>query len=163
MEEELDDFVLRPLTKRRLDEVAETWSNIGGRDEFEVELGHVFEWSRLHLHSAFELYNETQSKTDAILEVVQGERGRATKLMRIYLSPEFWPVDAVTPAVMRTHIEAYATFIFSGLSSDTRQVKIYGRTDVSLNMLTSMQRLWPNFNTGSTAKMEGRWLAITRK
>lgn len=162
-ENEFDEYELRPFTEARLDAVADEWALIGGQDEFEVELGTVFAYHRDHLDSTFELFNITRSKTDALLDVVPPRIGaQTTKLLRIYMSPEFWPVDTVTRALLKTHISAYSEFIVTGLSNGVNEVKIYGRNDVALDMLTRMQAAWLTYVTGSVANMQGRWLSITR-
>ncbi len=162
-ENEFDEYELRPFTEARLNAVADEWASIGGQDEFEVELGTVFAYHRDHLNSTFELFNITRSKTDALLDVVPPRiGGQTTKLLRIYMSPEFWPVDAVTRELLKTHISAYSEFIVNGLSNGVNEVKIYGRNDVALDMLTRMQDAWHTYVTGSVAIMQGRWLSITR-
>lgn len=164
----LDQFILRPFTAQRLAEVASRWTAIAGQEEFEVELGTFFDWCGAHLEHregdgyALELYNVTQAKTDAILDVNQGRWGTMTKLLKMHLSPEFWPIDAVSEQVIKTHAGAYAAFIVQGLGNGVEEVKIYGRSDVSVTMLTSLQEVWPRYDTGSVAKMQGRWLSITR-
>lgn len=164
----VDKFKLRPLTAERLAEVASRWTAVAGQEEFEVELGTFFDWCGAHLaHKegdgyALELYNVTKDKTDAILDVNQGRWGTMTKLLKMHLSPEFWPIDTVSHDVIATHAGAYAAFIVQGLGDGVEEVKIYGRSDVSVTMLTSLQKTWPTYNTGTVAKMLGRWLSITR-
>ncbi len=163
-----DSFKLRPFTAERLVEVASRWTDLAGQEEFEVELGTFFDWCGAHLEHkegdgyALELYNVTKGKTDAILDVNQGRWGTMTKLIKMHLSPEFWPIDTVSDDVVKTHAGAYATFISQGLGDGVNEVKIYGRSNVSVTMLTTLQKLWPNYNTGSVATMQGRWLSITR-
>lgn len=166
---DVDRFELRNFTAERLAQVAEDWTGFAGQDEFEVEMGSFFEWCGTHLEHrdgdgyALELYNVTQSKTDAILDVSQVRWGTMTKLLKMHLSPEFWPVDSLAEEVLKTHAGAYATFIVSNLSDGVEEVKIYGRTNLMLSMLTTLEKYWPNYNTGSAAKMAGRWLSITRR
>lgn len=162
MSDEVDSYDLRRFEEGRLDQVEAEWSEYSGKEEFEVELGSVFEWCAAHPEEALELFNKTKGKTDAILEVVESHWGTKTKLLKIYLSPEFWPFQVLTEDVARTHAGAYAAFIIGGLSSGVNEVKIYGRTDIMLTLLSSLERLWPTYDTGSVAKIQGRWLSITR-
>lgn len=163
-----DRYELRPFTAERLVEVTSRWTDIAGQEEFEVELGGLFSWCSTHLEHrdgdgyALELYNVTKDKTDAILDVSQGKWGTMTKLLKMYVSPEFWPADEKTPALLATHAGAYTAFIYQGLGDGVREVKIYGRTEVMLTMLTTLQEMWSSFDTGSAATMQGRWLSITR-
>ncbi len=164
-----DRYELRPMNMERLEEVAAAWTVLaGGHDEFEVELGNFFEWCTAHLEVrqgdgyALELYNVSQEKTDAILDVNDGGWRRMTKLLKMHLSPEFWPVDGEGDAVVKTHAGAYATFILGNLGEGVDEVKIYGRTHLMVRMLTLLQSVWHKYNTGSVAKMQGQWLTITR-
>lgn len=166
---DIDRFELRPMSAQRLREVAVAWTALaGGQDEFEIELGNFFEWCSTHLEVndaqgyALELYNVTREKTDAILDVNGSEWRRMTKLLKMHLSPEFWPVDGEGEEVVKTHAGAYATFILGNLSNGVDEVKIYGRTYLMVRMLSVLQNVWHKYNTASVAKMQGQWLTITR-
>lgn len=167
MTDEVHRYKLRKFTPERLDEVAAEWQTHAGQEEFESEMGTLFEWCRGHLEHregdghALELYNVTLGKTDAILDVIQGKWGTMTKMLKLYLSPEYWPLDRITDSIVKVHAGAYAKFIFDGMDKGVNEIKIYGRNDDMKLMLESLERVWPQYNTGSSATMQGRWLTIT--
>jgi hypothetical protein len=166
----LSDYVLREFTPVRLAEVAADWKKRAGEDEFAVEMATVFEWAETHLvHMegdayALELVHPVKLTAGAILEIVDARRGSMTKLLKLYVSPEFWAArDTVSRSeLVDMHASAYTEVIRMGMDNGVESVKIYGRTEMMHDILVDLQNLWPVVNSGTTATMEGRWLRIAR-
>lgn len=164
-------YVLRSFTPDRVDEVSAAWREIAGEDEFEVELAGPFAWCVEHIQHkegdghARELYNDDTGCTDAILEVVNS-RGEMSKLLKLYVSPEFWGSDdnpETENRVVELHAEAYGQLIRAGIGEGMRRVKIYGRTDRMFRLLSLLRATWQSDLIKWDAKMEGRWLTLTNR
>lgn len=158
---------LRQFTAERLEVVREQWRQLAGEDEFDVELAPLFEWCTTHLSpqtgdsQARELHHIDRDQTDAILEVVDNKRG--AKLLKLYLSPEFWAIDtpSVRTGVARLHATAFVQVIRDGIARGAPLVKIYGRSNLMLSILQDLQTQWASLGTDWDAAMQGRWLAIS--
>lgn len=165
-------YELRKLTRFQLKTIETQWREVSGAEEFEVELGAIFE--RYHAEVAngggdgysMELFNGTTGMSDAILEMVSGKRGAVTKLLTLRLGPHFWNSSqdiAGRKAVLDAYAGAYVHVIAQGIiSSDVDEVKIYGRNDVMLDILTRLGDLWDSETLGWNANVAGRWLVISR-
>lgn len=162
------EYKLRSFTAERLEKVTAEWRGIAGDDEFEVELAAPLAWCAAHLTPregnghALELYNDESSSTDAILEVVDS-RGKMSKLLKLYASPEFWESgkDSAREAkVMEVHAAAYANLILAGMGKGMDCVKIYGRTDRMYRLLSRLCDVWDADLIKWDAAMEGRWLTL---
>lgn len=162
-------FELRTFTLDRLNEVAADWATLAGQDEFDIELAPVFEWCRTHLEHAdgdghaLELFDPTTHTTVAILEMVDGHYGQLKKLLRLIVSPEFWNVTTTSSnwnRLVETHTYAYAGVITQGMAGSYTNVKIYGRTDIMMMILTLIKKKWNSIGAKGTAHMRGRWLSI---
>ncbi|PWB97054.1 hypothetical protein [Homoserinimonas hongtaonis] len=166
----MTSYLLREFTPERLSDVAGQWEELAGEDEFVVEMATVFAWAESHLvHRdgdayALELYDPLTDKAGAILEVVDGRRGTLTKLLKLYVSPEFWNMEQQSDRLqlIDMHASAYTEIIRVGMDKGVEDVKIYGRTDMMLEILKVLQSTWPTEFTGTIATMEGRWLRIAR-
>lgn len=162
---------LREFSPERLELVRQQWVDVAGEDEFEVELSTTFGWCTTHLSpqagdsQAFELYNPELDHTEAILELVDSRKG--AKLLKLIVSPKYWPARwsgdaaALAEELVRLHAAAFVEVIRQGMNREAPVVKIYGRSKLMLAVLEELRNQWPNVNSGSTATMEGRWLAIS--
>lgn len=165
------EYILRALTAERLMDVAHSWKEISGEDEFEVELSHIFEWCESHLEHkdgdgyAVELYDVRTDSTSAVLELTNARRGALKKLFKLHLSPAFWDADlsmATRLAVVDLYVAAFFQVISNGVTDGCNEVKIYGRNETMMEIITMLQERWPRDSTGWSASMQGRWLSIAK-
>lgn len=166
----LKNYELRPLSNQRLDELAQEWSRFDD-EAFEVELAAVFAWARAHLtpkennSHAVELYSHDTETAHAIIELVNSKRGALSKMLKLWISPELWgQTEDDAKRIIEMHAAAFVKVIAHSSSNDAvQEIKIYGRTNVMLDMLSRVRDVWNDqADTGWTAKMAGRWLAISR-
>jgi len=165
------DLTIKPFTAADLSTVAYDWVDRAGSDEFEVELSAVFEWCADHLvplpgtGHAMQVYNTKHGRTQAILEMVDGKMGTMSKLLKIWVSPEFWPADR-DPSVRTGFKELYAGILVNvigdGMSKGTEEIRIYGRTEALLTILSALQSEWGVLNSPMSATMEGRWFVLRK-
>jgi hypothetical protein len=168
-------YEVRPFgDAQSLARVAEEWEKLAGSDEFEVELSALFEWCQSHLTPAageghaMQVFNGESGQTDAILEMVSGKRGSLTKLLKIYVSPRYWPADR--DLEVRDRFEALYTGIFVRVISASigqtvvEEIRLYGRSDLMYVMLKSLAANWGSISGLMwSASMEGRWLSLKRE
>lgn len=168
----MPDHHLRPFTPERLDVVRQRWRSLSGEDEFEVEMAAFFGWCNAHINpqdgdsQALELHDPARDETDAILEIVEGKRGTMSKLLKLFVSPEFWSAEdsqQMRIQIVELHVAAFSQVINAGIAKGAREVKIYGRSNLMLSILKALQAQWPSEQTGWDAAMAGRWLAISRR
>lgn len=168
------DLELRLFSGSELSAVAFEWETLAGSDEFEVELSSVFEWASDHLVSlpgdghAIQVFNVKEGRTQAILEMIDSRRGSRTamsKLLKIWVSPEFWPADR-DPSVRSGFVELYAGIlvhmISNAMSSNMDEIRIYARTDALYHLLTDLQSGWGSLKTLWSATIEGRWFVLLK-
>lgn len=165
------DLLIQPFTTSSLSTVAYEWQAIAGSDEFDVELSSMFEWAADHLvplpgdGHAMQVFNHRVERTQAIIEIIDGRMGRMTKLLKIYVSPEFWPADR-DPSVRTGFKELYAGILVNvigdGMDRGTDEIRIYGRTEALLTMLQDLQSEWGSFDSPWSASMEGRWFSLRK-
>jgi hypothetical protein len=168
------DLELKPFTGSELSAVAFDWETRAGSDEFEVELSSVFEWAADHLvplpgdGHAIQAYNVTEGRTQAILEMIDSRRGPRTemsKLLKIWVSPEFWPADR-DPTVRDGFVYLYAGIlvhmIADAMSANMGEIRIYARTEALYTLLSKLQSEWGSLGTAWTATMEGRWFQLLK-
>lgn len=164
------EHVLREFTADRLSTVEQDWRQLAGDDEFDSELSPMFGWCASHINhqdgdsQALELFDPVREKADAILEVVNTRQGRMTKLLKLYISPEFWGAeddDNLLDQIAELHGSAYAEVLVTGIAQGVREVKIYGRTNLMLDLLRRVHMHWNPVAAGWSTKMQGRWLAIS--
>ncbi|MEZ3155535.1 hypothetical protein AB1K56_01280 [Microbacterium sp. BWR-S6Y] len=174
---------LRKFTAESLAATADDWKSIAGEDEFQAELSTLFEWCEDHLEHrdgdafALDLYDPDTNHTGAILEIVRTKRGVMTKLLKLYPSPEFWNADSdpvQRDALGRLYGDAFVSVIGDGIgltdpsvigsgTTEVDEIKIFGRTNAMYELLRSVVLFWSSSHTGWDAKMEGRWLALSRR
>lgn len=163
---------LLELAADRIAQIEVSWRAEIGDDEFELEYASTFEWCASHTTHrpgdgrAFELRNTGSGDTVAFLELIDGKAGRQTKLLKMWLAPQFWSQDVdpeVRVKVIRVFADAYAAVILRGYAEGATEVKIYGRTHQMHELLVLIQQNWDPSATGWDAKMQGRWLAFERE
>lgn len=163
----MEHYRLKPLTDELLDQIAERWKQHAGDEEFEVELGALFGICRGDLSFAQALANSKTDEVEALLEVVDtpfGRNGSTTKLLKIVISPEYWATNSPSRTrLVEIFASAAASVIANGIGNQRDAVKIYGRTDLMLEVLRSLTEVWDTLDTGWSAAMQGRWLTITTK
>lgn len=164
---------LRQFTPERLEAVRLRWSQLLGEDEFEVELTGLFDWCKEHLvprdndSHVLELYDPIRDATDAMVEIVNSKRGAMTKLLKLYVTPEYWPFDdagvELRVQIVELHVAAFVQVLNAGMAEGAHEVKIYGRSRLMHSILLAIEKQWPHETTGWSATMQGRWLAICSK
>lgn len=174
---------LRKFTPEILAATAEDWKTIAGEDEFQAELSTLFDWCGSHLEHrdgdafALDLYDPDTNHTGAILEIVRTKQDSLTKLLKLYPSPEFWNADSdpvLRDALGRLYAEAFVAVIGDGIGTtdpsvigsgetEINEIKIFGRTNSMYELLRNVATLWSSSLSGWDARMEGRWLALSKR
>lgn len=157
-------YVLRPVTTESLETIAADWEHISGSEEFQIELASAFEFARTHLDEVLDLYDTEEGRTDAIVEIVRSDRASMSKLLKLWVSPEFWEISStgLRDRLVELHASSFVLVIDHGMNNNMDTVKIYGRTDAMMDVLRSLSVVWDTFKTGWSSRLDGRWLSITR-
>ena len=161
----MSKYKFREFTPARLSETRQRWRGIAGDDEFDIELAGLFDWCEGHLQpmagdsQAWELHNADSGECDAILEMVDSRKGALTKLLKLFLTPRMWDVEANREAVISLYIDAFVEAIMNGALKGAKDVKLYGRNDLMLSLLRSIHAHWQV--KGTNAHFEGRFLTIS--
>lgn len=165
-------YDLRQMTNTRLSEVADDWKAAAGEDEFEVELAAVFDWCATHLSPkvndshAMELVDEATGKTEAVLEVITAHRGLMSKMLKIYVSPHYWAADSdveLKKDAIALFTAAFILMLRNGIVDGVQEVKIYGRTNEMMTILTALKYELDEKIPGWTTTLAGRWLSVVPK
>ena len=163
------NYSMRELNEQRVDIILEEWRNIAGEDEFSLELEPMFDWCRSHTEQkdgdsrAWELYDPKSDECCAIVEIVDSRRGGLSKLLKLFVTPQFWDMDNNRKCVIEIYMATFFEVTKKGILVGAERVKLYGRTDLMLSILTSiharsMEASWPkNIKAG----IEGRWLTLS--
>lgn len=158
-------YVLRPVTVASLATIASDWETIGGAEEFQIELASAFEFARTHLDEVLDLYDTKEGRTDALVEIVRSDRASMSKLLKLWVSPEFWQIssDELRDRLVELHASSFALVIDHGMNNNMDTVKLYGRTDAMMDVLRTLSAVWDTLGTtGWSSRLDGRWLAITK-
>lgn len=161
-----------------IDEVSARWRAAAGEEAYEVELVLLFDFCRENRaprpgHGLVRgLKNASTGTIDAILETVPSPQRGMTKLLKIWVSPEFWPVDEsnaaeISDELLSIHLNSYFCILEEATREGLDQVKMYGRSNVGLHLLKSVAEHWNSDpsngkKTGWLATMAGRWLVLTK-
>ena len=166
----MDNRILTTFSSGSLETTAAEWRETAGEDAYEVELVPLFDFCRTNRAQrpgyawVRGLLNQATGRVDAILETVPSPQRQSTKLLKIWISPDFWLIDDDSGdafvALLEVHLGAYLAMFAEATSEDLAEVKMYGRTAVSLHLLASIQERWDSTSTGWTATMQGRWLSM---
>lgn len=160
-------YIIREFTKARLSQVRAQWKSVAGEDEFELELGGFFDWCEDHISpcdgdsQAWELYAEKTDSCDAIVELVDSRKGELTKMLKLFVTPEMWDVEAHRSRIVSLYVDCFTQVIAKGILQGTKNVKLYGRNDLMFSILRSLHAAWPAEETRTQAEVNGRWLTIT--
>lgn len=160
-----------------IDEVSTRWRAAAGEEAYEVELVLLFDFCRDNRaprpgHGLVRgLKNTSTGSIDAILETVPSPQRNTTKLLKIWVSPEFWPVDEsntdeISDTLFNIHLNSYFCILEEATGEGLDEVKMYGRSNVSLHLLKLIEKHWNSEpssgnKTGWLATMAGRWLVLT--
>jgi hypothetical protein len=158
-------YKLIPFTQQSLNDANKRWEGIAGEDGFDLEFAPMFTWAQGHIEHqdgdsmAFDLHNNDNDNTDALVEIVTSRKGALSKLLKVIPSPEFWDVNNRRNDIVQLYTETFFGLITLGGFGASRKVKIYGRDDEMMSILRSIHSAWAI--PKSTAEFEGRFLAIT--
>lgn len=158
-------YALISFTQQSLDEAHKRWEGIAGEDGFDLEFAPMFIWAQSHIKHqdgdsmAFNLHNNDNDNTDALVEIVTSRKGTLSKLLKVIPSPEFWDVNNRRDDIVQLYTQTFFGLITLNGFGASRKVKIYGRNDEMMSILRSIHRAWAI--PKSTAEFEGRFLAIT--
>ena len=178
VEEEVDHaYNLLTVTSGRLDEVERNWRDSMGDDPFDSEFAHVFAYAREVVNGSVQLadrdasaYSELRSSTTgeavALIDLIHARGGQQMKLVHFHYGPQLWdyeggkfsgdahgPRDAMTSTMTHLLEEAKKVAMIQG-------VKVYGRSNEHLRILTQVADYWPTEGGSWRAVMQGRWLAF---
>lgn len=166
----LSMYALRQMSQERIDLIALNWKMTAGSEEFAIEIAEVFESAKSHLSHRqgfghyLELFEVESNDAHALLEVIDSPNAALTKLLKIWISPKFWGLDGSSESIhslSRVYSGAYAGLIESGFDKGFKDVKIYGRNNFMLEVLTYLSNNWDESDQSTSAKMEGRWLRVS--
>ena len=141
-----------------------SWRALTDEDVFELECAPIFAWAKDHLtrqqEGAFflDLHNTDRDKTDALVEVISGKKGRLSKMLKVFLPPPLWPTES-RKDVIEIYTAVFFCMIEEKLFTENGVVKLYGRNDEMVSILRSIHAMWSI--KGTTAEFEGRFLTIT--
>ena len=162
----MSKFEIRHFSSESLELAKQRWKNYAGDDEFAIEYEPFFGWCATHItpieeHSqAWELFNNDSQQCDAIVDIVNSKQGKLHKLLKLYVSPQYWTdTGKHRDEIIKLHIDAFVLAIQKGLLGGAKNVKLYGRSDLMLSILHSIHATWSVPNT--TAEFHGRFLTIS--
>lgn len=159
----------RSVNEDLLLEIQTAWEAEAGADEFQAELGMVFngiadDVGRKDISNEY-LVLEENGTPRAVLELIDTKRGNMTKLLSLHLSPTYW--DNPTQNMLA---EVYSASITSVLAvgaeranrniNNVHEVKIYGRNRELLDILRAINDDWKP-TPSLEVSMAGRWLSVT--
>ena len=167
---------LRKITKDRIAVVRQEWEQVSDPDLFAVEYQDVLDRmahdaeSPTQLDAHYEMVADTGVSL-ALLEMIDSQQGKQTKLLRYYFSPDQLtrslegPESEFTREATDTFVEVINAVVLDSLMREIRDIKIYGRSDEMLSVLESLKRAVDNSDfsdNGVTIKamFEGRWLRV---
>ncbi|MBV2160511.1 hypothetical protein [Achromobacter denitrificans] len=167
---------LLPFTDETFEATRKDWEAKAGAEEFASEYRLVFDWADANRaydapaaasgsSLAYGLFAPKSDCACAVVEVVSHKKGRSglTKLLKIYITPEFWRVEEHQDEIIRIYLSAIVETVELSTKVRARTVKLYGRSDSLLSLLHSLHvRLQRDAAKlpGLAAAMKGRWLEI---
>lgn len=167
---------LRPFTDESFVATRENWQAQAGKAEFASEYSAIFSWADTHRDygedakvgdsHAYGLFAPKVDTACAMVDVVLHKKGRrgVTKLLKVYITPEYWNVTEHQDQVLEIFVGAIAGTIALSKQAQSREVKLYGRSQELLSLLHTLHvHLNRNLDKlpGIAAAMKGRWLEIT--
>jgi hypothetical protein len=166
---------LRQFTDKEFSNTRLDWKKKAGEAEFASEYGVVFDWADTHREYddaasvgnslAYGIFSARATKACAIVDVVSHKKGRnsTTKLLKIYITPEYWDIDKHQDKVRDIFISAIIGTVELSKQVSARTVKLYGRSTQLLSLLHSLHVYMHDNKAelpGVTVAMKGRWLEI---
>lgn len=166
-------YELRIVDVDMLTQIEEDWRGSMGEDEYRLGAANTF----THLHANFTSARSSQDVSlifglfdqsdscKALADVINSGHRDMFKLLRTYVHPElrFGYSDSHQK---KTLAEIYYSICAGVIGSDEAQsqkeIKIYSENDTEYNLLGIVEDEWDEKSTGSTARIMGRWLSITR-
>ena len=158
-----------PVNEALLREIQSAWEGEAGADEFQAELGMVFngiadDLGRKDISNEYLVLKENGTPR-AVLELVDTKRGAMTKLLSLHLSPTYWDspthtmlADVYSAAI--TSVLAVGTARANRSIAGTHEIKIYGRNRELLDILRAINDNWTP-TPPIEVSMAGRWLSVT--
>lgn len=168
-------YELRQFTDKEFLDTRENWEKHAGEAEFVSEYGVVFDWAQTHQQYdddkngeslAYGVFSQRNKHAFAIVDVVSHKKGRSstTKLLKIYMTPEYWDVASHQSKVIEIFLCAIVGTIKLSKQASAKTVKLYGRSDQLLSLLHSLHVHMNQHKDklpGVEASMQGRWLEIS--
>lgn len=165
-------YTTEKISDTLLENTKKSWELVVGTDEFTSEYGALFEWLLSHRDYgpancdsvAYALVQEGHKIASAFIEIVSStNRGGLTKLLKVFITPQFWDVADHQTEVVKIFVMAIKGAIDISNGKKSRTVKIYGRSNSLLSLLHTIHLaiiddLDPQ--SGIAASMQGRWLVI---
>ncbi|MBZ0073601.1 hypothetical protein [Bordetella hinzii] len=169
-------YKLQRFTDDSFRATRDDWEHKAGKEEFASEYHLVFDWADANRDYdgggsdsgssfAYGLFASRSKSACAVIEVVSHKKGKAglTKLLKIYITPEFWRVEKHQDEIIHIYMSAIVETVELSAKVRARTVKLYGRSDSLLSLLHSLHiRLQEQAEKlpGLVAAMKGRWLEI---
>ncbi len=113
---------------------------------------------------AYGLFPPDEGAAQAILDVVlQKSRGGLAKLLKITVSPDYWAGGSKQHDMATIFASGIIGTILLSKESQSRTVKIYGRTEELLSILHTVRNVLEADaqKLGIRCAIQGRWLEIT--
>lgn len=169
-------YSTQKLTNESLDATRAAWALTVGDDVFISEFGALFEWIESHMNYdsppetgslAYAIVDDGFNTASAFIEVVgSNTRGGLTKLLKVFVTPQYWNIAEHQNEVVNIFIAAIQGAVAISSDNCSKTIKIYGRTDSLLSLLHTIHvSIMSNekVNQAVTASVKGRWLEICSK
>ncbi len=166
-------YLTEQISDNLLIDTKKSWELVVGVDEFTSEYGALFEWLQTHREYqgangdsvAYALVQEGHKVASAFIEVVSSpNRGGLTKLLKVFITPQFWDVADHQTEVVKIFVMAIKGAIEISNDNGSRTVKIYGRSNSLLSLLHTIHVAMIedlDENSGIQVLIQGRWLVIS--
>lgn len=169
----MDRYGLRRIDQELLKQIEEDWRGSMDQDEFRLGVESTF----THLHANFSSPHSSNDESlifglfdhsntcVALADVINSARRDVFKLLRTYIHPELrfgYSDDHQKKTLVEIYSAVLSGVIKTGQISSIKEVKIYSENDAEYKLLGRIEDNWDEESTGSTARMMGRWLSITR-
>lgn len=167
-------YSLRPVSAEYLSIIEEGWKTSTEADVFESEFSPLF----LSYHAVFVdnsgtssenyivgLYDSYLDEYVALIELISSKYRAVSKLLRLTLKPSFSSptLDEQQRKILQEiYTETFVQVILLERQRDFVEVKIYGRNDDMYDVLSGVAEKWDELSTQHKARMQGRWLSVSR-
>lgn len=168
-------YRIQKINQELFDNTKSAWSLIVGSEVFTSELGALFEWIDCHRtydkpmngdSLAYALVAGEQKVAAGFMEVVSSpNKGGMTKLLKVFITPQYWEVKEHENEVVNIFIAAINGSLSISSQVKSKTVKIYGRTDSLLDLLIKVHdtitKSVIDQSSQITSSIGGRWLEIS--